>query len=311
MLKKIAYKKILIISISFLILLILYLFPNNKEEYNFKTTLTYSNPQTIPIYLIDDNNLVSRFEVIQKSSDSLELVDEVINNLTINSNNTNYIPENFKQIIPEGTKIITKSLSDGLLKINFTKEILNIKEDDEEKMLEAIIYSLTEIKEIKKIMIFVEGEHLIKLPNSQKNLPNTLDRSYGINKIYEITSMKDINKVTTYYVNKTDNMSYYIPITTYTNTKKEKVEVIIERLKVSPTYQTNLISYLNASAELLKYEILENSINLSFNNEILSLNSNSIIEEVKYSIALSIRDTYDIYETIFFVDNVLMDAHFI
>ena len=68
---------------------------------------------------------------------------------------------------------------------------------------------------------------------------------------------------------------------------------------------------MSNSAELLNYEILENSINLSFNNQVLSLDDNKIIEEVKYSIALSIRDTYDITETIFFVENRLIDVFFI
>lgn len=310
MIKRLALKKIIITSLSFLILLIIYFFPTT-ENYNINTTLTYSIPKTIPIYLVDNNNLVSRFEVIQKSENSLELVDEIINNLTIDNKNTSHIPNNFKKIIPKNTKIINKDLSDGLLKINFTKELLSINKDDEEKMIESIIYSLTEIKDVKKIMIFVEGENLKEFPNSKKTLPLTLDRSYGINKVYELESMKDITKITTYYVSKIEGYSYFTPVTTITNTKNEKVEVIIEKLKSSPTYQTNLISYLATSAELLDYEILENSVNLSFNNEVLSLEEDKIIEEVKYSIALSIRDTYNINETIFYVDDMLIDAFFL
>ena len=309
MLKRLAFKKMMIISLSFLFLLIIYFFPRN-DKLNIDTTLTYNDLETIPIYLVDNNNLVSRFEVIKKGKDSLELVDEVISNLTIDSEN-NYIPNNFKKVIPEKTKIISKDLNDGLLKINFTKELLQVSKENEEKMIEAIIYSLTEIKDIKKVMIFVEGELLKELPNSKKILPNTLDRSLGINKVYDLNSMKDISKVTTYYVSKADGYNYYTPVTTITNTKKEKVEVIIEKLKSSPTFNTNLVSYLEASTKLQKYEILENSINLSFNNAVLSLDDNSIIEEVKYAIALSIRDTYDIYETIFYVDDNLIDAFFI
>ena len=308
MLKNLALKKTIIISISFLILLIIYFFPTD-DTYQINTTLTYTDPVTIPIYLIDQNNLVSRFEVIKKSDNINTLIEEVITNLTINSNSN--IPSNFKQVIPEGTKIINKDLTDGLLKINFSKELLNVSLDDEEAMLEALIYSLTEIKDVKKIMIFVEGELLKSLPKSGKALPNTLDKSYGINKVYELDSMKDVTKITTYYVSKTDGLSYYTPLTTVTNSKNEKVEIIIEKLKTSPTYDTNLISYLATSTELLNYEILENSINLSFNNQILNLDDNKIIEEVKYAIALSIRDTYSINETIFYVDDMLIDAFFI
>lgn len=310
MLKQFAYKKFIIIALSFIFLLIIYFFPS-KEAYNINTTLTYTDPETTPIYLIDSNNLVSRFEVIKKSSDTAKLIDEVIENLTISEEQSSYIPNNFKKIIPENTKVISKDLTNGLLKINFSKEFLNIEEENEEKLIEAVVFSLTEIKDVKKVMIFVEGEILKELPHSKKILPNVLDRSYGINKVYELESMKDIAKVTTYYVSKMEGYSYYTPVTTITNSKNEKVEIIIEKLKTSPTYQTNLISYLTASAELLDYEILENSVNLSFNNQVLNLDDNSIIEEVKYSIALSIRDTYDIGETIFYVDNMLIDAFFI
>ncbi len=310
MLKRFALKKIIIISFSFLVLLIIYFFPE-KETYNINTTLTYVNPTTIPIYLVDDNNLVSRFEVIQKSNDQETLIEEIITNLTIDTKTNSHIPNNFKKIIPKNTKLLSKDLNDGLLKINFSKEFLNVSKDNEEKLIESLIFSLTEIKNVKKIMIFVEGENLKELPHSKKNIPNILDRSYGINKVYELDSMKDVAKVTTYYINKYNDISYFTPVTTIENTKKEKVEVIIEKLKTSPTYETSLVSYLSNSAELLNYEILENSINLSFNNQVLSLDDNKIIEEVKYSIALSIRDTYDITETIFFVENRLIDVFFI
>ena len=311
MLKRFALKKLIIISLSLLILVIIYFFPESDRN-QIITTTTYTTPETMPIYLIDNtNNLVARFEIIKNSEETLDIVEEVINNLTVNKNNNDYIPNNFKKIIPQNTKLLDKELENNLLKINFSKEFFNISEENEEKLLESLIYSLTEIKGIDKIMIFIEGENLKSLPHSGKVLPNILDRSYGINKVYELESMKDISKTTVYYVSKLDDYYYYTPVTTISNNNNEKIEVIIEKLKSLPTYQTNLVSYLTASAELLNYEILENSINLCFNNEILSLEENKIIEEVKYSIALSVRDTYNINETIFFVDDTLMDAYFI
>ena len=157
-------------------------------------------------------------------------------------------------------------------------------------------------------MIFVEGENLTKLPNSGKNIAIILDKNIGINKTYDINSLKETDKTTTYYLSKIDNVYYYVPVTSITNNDKEKVEIIIEKLKTSPTYKTNLISFLASNTELLNYEILENSVSLSFNNNILSLDNNQITEEVKYSIALSIRDTYNINQTIFYVDDLLVDA---
>lgn len=307
MLKKMALKKIVISSLVLTILLIICLFPN-KTNYDFKTTLTYTTPIVQPIYLIDNNNYVARYNIIRKTNETLELVDYVIDNLTISDKSGYYLPNGFNAIIPKNTKILTKSLEDDLLKINFSKEFLNIDKENEEKMLEAIVYSLLEIKGIKKIMIFVEGENLTKLPNSGKNIAIILDKNIGINKTYDINSLKETDKTTTYYLSKIDNIYYYVPVTSITNNDKEKVEIIIEKLKTSPTYKTNLISFLASNTELLNYEILENSVSLSFNNNILSLDNNQITEEVKYSIALSIRDTYNINQTIFYVDDLLVDA---
>lgn len=307
MLKKMALKKIVISSLALTILLIICLFPN-KTNYDFKTTLTYTTPIVQPIYLIDNNNYVARYNIIRKTNETLELVDYVIENLTISDKNGYYLPNGFNAIIPKNTKVLNKSLEEDLLKINFSKEFLNIEKENEEKMLEAIVYSLLEIKGIKKIMIFVEGENLTKLPNSGKNIAIILDKNIGINKTYDINSLKETDKTTTYYLSKIDNVYYYVPVTSITNNDKEKVEIIIEKLKTSPTYKTNLISFLASNTELLNYEILENSVSLSFNNNILSLDNNQITEEVKYSIALSIRDTYNINQTIFYVDDLLVDA---
>lgn len=308
MFKEFAKRKILVVSLSFLILLIIYLFPG-KDEYKIHSSVSYTPTKIMPIYLVDKNDFVSRLEMIKTSTNFDDLIKETIDNLTINKG-TNHIPNSFKKTIPEKTKLLSYELEGDLLKINFSKELLNVSKDDEEKLLESLVYSLTEIKEVNKIMIFIEGERLNNLPNSKKILPLTFDRNYGINKIYEINSMKDVSKITTYYVNKEDNLTYYTPITLITNTSHEKIEVIVERLKSSPTFETNLISYLAASTRLINYEILENGMNLTFSNDILSLDSNKIIEEVKYSISLSVRDTYNINKTIFFVDNNLMDVNF-
>ncbi|MEG1660858.1 MAG: hypothetical protein RR304_09915, partial [Bacteroides sp.] len=89
----------------------------------------------------------------------------------------------------------------------------------------------------------------------------------------------------------------------------ERVEIIIKNLKTTPIYHTNLISYLTASANLLSYQLLENSISLSFNNKILAnIEEKDILEEVKYSISLSLRDTYGINTVIFNVENEKIDT---
>jgi len=304
MLRNSAYRKIVIATLTLVILGLLYFFPNDKkEDFNINQSLSYIDVTTNPVYLIDSNEYVARTNIIKTEDEPEKLAREILESLIIDSKKSEYIPEGFKAIIPKNTQIKSISLEDGLLKVDFSKEILKINIEDEEKMLEAIIYSLTEIDSIKNIMIFVEGKKLLKLPNSEKILPNILDRSYGINKVYDLTSFKNISSVTAYYLSKYKDNYYYVPVTKVSNSNKEKIEIIIEELKTAPINQTNLISFLATNAELTEYEILENSINLSFNNYVFdSFSEKTILEEVKYSIGLSIQDSYQVANVVFHVD---------
>jgi germination protein M len=300
MLKKNAYNRIILSFLAFLILLIVYLFPKTTNN-NIKEEINYIDNKTEPIYLIDNNNYVSRVSILKNNNDNIK---SIINLLTINNEENILLPYGFKAVLPENTKLLDYSLEKGLLKLNFSKEFLNMELGSEEKVLSSLIYSLTELNNVDKLMIFIEGNKLTKIPNTNKILDNTLDRDFGINKTYDLTSLKDIQKTTTYYLAKEDNISYFIPITEISNNNEEKVEIIIKNLKTSPINQTNLMSYLASSTSLDNYEILEQSINLSFNNSLITnINDNAILEEVKYSIYLSLRDSYNIKAVVFEIPN--------
>lgn len=305
MIKKSATKRIIIASIALLILLITYMFPATNGSNNINQSLSYIEPNKTTIYLVDNSNMVARVKTITKENkDTIKKAREIINALIINSQASKYNPSGFKAIIPEGTKILSISLSENILKINFNEKFLNIDKNNEEKMLEALIYSLTEISDIKGIMIFVNNNILEELPNSKTKLPDILNRKYGINKIYEIDDIKNTSATTIYYLSEFENTKYYTPVTFINNDSEDKIEVIIEKLKSSPINQTNLMSYLASNAELLDYEINENTVSLTFNNYIFEEFSNKdILEEVKYTIGLSIKDNYAVDEVVFNANN--------
>lgn len=298
MIKKSSIRRICVATLALFILLIIYFFPNNDTT--IKEHLNYIKRDEMPIFLIDNSNYVARTSIVKSSENINEQIIEIIETLTKNSKKSSYIRDGFKPVIPESTKVIDVKLDNEILTINFSKELLTIDKDNEEKMIEAIIYSLTEIKEIKKIKILVENTPFTKLPNSQKKLPEILDKNYGINKTYNLDSIKESTKTTIYYLSRYKDYHYFVPVTKVNNEKTEKVEIIIKELKSTPIYQTNLISYLAASANITNYELLENGIKLSFNNYLIAnIKEEEALEEVKYSIALSLRDTYGINEVIF------------
>jgi germination protein M len=301
-----AFKRIALASIILLLLLLFTLFPREKEyELDLKKNVEYvSNNSTSEIYLLDDNNFIGRTAVILNNKKAVDQVREMLEIMIIDGKRESAVPNGFRAIIPSDTKIISIELADGIAKINFSKSLLDVTKDMEEKVIEAITYSLTSIKDVKGIIIYLEGKVLTKLPQTELQLPALLKRDFGVNKIYDIDSLEDINGVTIYYINKHNDNYYYVPVTKYTNDSRDKIKIIIDELTSGPLYETNLMSFLNTNAKLLNYELNESSLTLNFNNYIFDdIKNKKILEEVIYSIALSVADNYDVKEVIFKVDN--------
>lgn len=305
-------KKILIAIVALIIVALIYFFPNGSDEEVYNQTVEYNNASKCPIYLKDNNNYIARTTIIMKEEDTLEKIKETIESLTINGSRKEYVPNGFSAVIPEGTKVLSADLDDDLLKINFSNNFLNVPLNDEELMIEAIVFSLTELQEVKKVMIYVDGKLLTKLPNSKKKLPHYLTRDYGINKIYDLTTLNDSSLTTIYYLSKYNDRYYYVPVSIINNDTKNKVEIVINSLKSAPLIQNNLVSNLVNSVELLSYELNEETASLNFNSYIFnSLDEKTISEEVKYTIFLSLKDNLGISTVIFNVDNEKIDELYI
>ena len=305
MIKRFSIKKISKYTILLFVVFLFYLFPR-KGDYVISKEVTYNkNAKTHEIFLIDKNDYISKtnIEIISKNKE--QLIDELIELLTIEGKYQDKIPNGFRPIIPEGTKLIDKELIDNKLILNFNDDFLKTKKEYEEKIIESLIYTLTSIKDIDQIQIKLEGNLLEKLPKTGKELPKELKRDFGINKIYDITGIKNITKVIIYYAAKTnDNNIYYVPVTKYTNDNNDKIKIIIDELTSKISYESNLMSYLNYNAKLLDYSFNEEEIDLNFNEYLFdNTQTKKVLEEVIYSISYSLKDNFNVSKINFYVNN--------
>ncbi len=309
MLKKMISKKIFLASTALFVLFLIYLIPkpditnfNNKHPQQLEYVNNDIN--TSVIYLLDSYNYLGRTEVVVSNREVEQNAKELMEILIKGGAGESKIPSGFKSILPSDTKILSLKFDNDLLKINLSKELLDISEELEEKMIEAIIYTLTSIEGIENIILYVEGDILTKLPKTKINLPSTLNRKFGINKNYDFKTYKDINEVTIYYLNKYNEDYYYVPVTKYVNDNREKVQIIIDELSSSHVYNSNLMSFLANNAKLLAVEKTDDVMKLKFNKSIFSDSINEqILEEVIYTVCLSIKDNYSVKEVVFDVEN--------
>ncbi len=311
MLKKMITKKILVSSLCLFALFLIYMIPKDtvytlkevKQEVNYVN----QNENLKTVFLMDQDGMLGKTEYVSSVLDENDInrqVTDAISVLIKDGVNESKVPNGFQAIIPSDTKIISSSFENGVYKINFSSELLDVKADMEEKIIEAIVFTATSNKNVKQVIIYIDGDTLTYLPKSKTYIPATLDRNFGINKTFEITNTDHIQSVIVYFLKEYNQEQYYVPVTKYVNDDREKVKIIIDELSSSQVYHSNLMSYLDSNTKLEATNIEDDTLTLQFNQNILThLEEEPILEEVIYTIALSIQDNYDVSQVSFEVGN--------
>ncbi len=280
MIKKFALNKIAVSTVCLVLLSMFYFLPTH-ENINTSISITNKGKENI-VYLLDNDNYVSKVISYYDENSIEDLIRKKIDVLTKGSEELN----DFKPLIPKNTKINSLKIEKDNIYIDFSNELLTINKYIEEKMIEAIVYSLTEINGINNIYISVEGKKL-------DDYDYPLTRNIGINKEYDITNLFDLNKITVFFSKKYDDVTYYVPITKVTNDKSSKVEIIIEELKSSVNAQKNLNSNITDDLKLIDYEYKDNEMTLTFNKPIdeyskilidESINENYNVNKINYEV---------------------------
>lgn len=303
MLKRRALRKIIITTFSLLTVFAICIIPNSlNSKDNFldtKIDLEYvNNLGTNEIYLLGPNKYLVKTNVLLETDNMNTKIRSILDYLTIQKSDK--LPTGLSGIIPMNTKVNNVEIKESIVTIDFSKELLDVKEELEERLIEAITYSIINIDGVEAIKIKVDGNLLTELPKTKKKLPELLNRNFGINKVFDIDNLNGIQKVTLYYLDKISNQNYYVPVTKYLNDDREKINIIIDNLSSNYIYESSLVSLLNQNTELINYEIEDEIMTLNFNNSIFT--HDKILEEVTYTIKESVCSTYPVKSVILEVE---------
>ena len=298
MLKRKALRKIFLTTFILFILLTIYLIPTTKKESNGNIIYKYSDLEEASIYLLNNNLQLTKIDIKISSGFLEDTIKSIVKKLTISSDST--IPSGFTQVIPSNVNLLDVKIDEGIIYLNFSKEILDISQNLIESVIESIAYSLLDLDNITGISIYANGENVASL--FPKDIPSVITKEYGINKRIELTNFSNITKVIIYYIDNIDDQNYYVPITKYINDDRDKIKIIIDELSSHYIFEPNLISLLDNNIKLVNYEINNDVMILNFNNSIF-MSNDKILEEVVYSISYSVFANYDVNEIIFKVNN--------
>ena len=302
MLRRKALRKIFITTMSLFIIMTIYTIP---VESNMKVTPVSKEIEYVTslgnhsIYLLDNNNYLVKMKILLDSKDLVENIKIIISYLT-ESNSLKYT-DSLKPVIPLKTKLNNITIEDKKVILDFSKEFRNVSSKIEKREIEALVYSLTELKDIEEVEIKVEGKIYDTYPNSREKITYPLKRNFGINKTYQFTKTNDISKTVVYYLEDINDNSY-VPVTKYKNDSRDKIDIIIEELTTGYIYEPNLMSIVKENLTLLDKSIEDKVMTLNFNDALFDSNG-KIKEEVLYTIGYSVFDNYDVNVISYQVNN--------
>lgn len=168
-------RKKLIAIITFLLILILAFFvyknisiEKNKDEYQDYTpqeeiSEEQSRQTKVTLYFenIDTGELETEIKVMDANILINNPEEELINLLIKGPQSSN-----LKKLIPDGTVLHDIKIEKSCAIINVSNEFLNYEnEENKLKIINSIVNTLTNLKEIKSIKFLVNGEQNEKLPD--------------------------------------------------------------------------------------------------------------------------------------------------
>lgn len=176
-----------------------------NKFFNFDYDINECLDSTYYVYLINNDNLLVSSNILV-SDDINNRVFNIIDSLKIDS-----FHDGLYGVLDSRVKINSFSIIDSILFIDFNDFLFAY--GDRDTVLSSLVFSLCQ-NGISGISISVNGNDNI-----------FLDRSFGINKVYDFNRFNDIKKVIVY--NKSD---FILPVTRYLNSDMDKIDIIISLL---------------------------------------------------------------------------------
>lgn len=181
---------------------------------------------------------------------------------------------NLHGVLPEGTEIRGMAIKDGLCRIDFGKNILNTSSiEQEENMISAITYTLTEFPTINKVELLVEGQALA-----------SLSKGYAINSAFEreninlYGSADGVNYTVYYKAPDTEVVGHYVPVTFSASKVNNPAVTVVEKLFNGPPADTELSNNIPVEVNLRKVEIKGDKAVVNLSVEAVNLSEEEFID---------------------------------
>lgn len=204
------------------------------------------------------------------------------------------LPGGFAGVLPKGTQVKSINIETDKRQatVDFSKEFLTYKAQDERKVLEAITWTLTSFGNVDKVQLRVDGKPLSEMPVAHTPIGEGLTRAMGIN--VEIAPGIEVGRstpVTLYFRSTSDKFTYYVPVTRLVKRTDQIAQAALQELIKGPDPAKGLTAVVPAAAKVIDVKQSEDKTTLTVNFDQKLLNDqNKATAEAMQSIILSLTE---------------------
>ncbi|MEK3890549.1 GerMN domain-containing protein [Bacillus sp. FSL K6-3431] len=246
------------------------------------------------LYLIDRNGLVVSQRLSLPKTESR--AKQALEHLVAEGPVTEMLPNGFRTVLPAGTEVDV-DIKDGKAVVDFSEEFTKYEAKDEQKILQAVTWTLTQFDSVESVELRVNGYVLEEMPVDGTPISKEgLSRADGINtQQVDLVDITNSRPLTLYYLAQASEDYYYVPVTRrVSNNQSDDLTAVINELIEGPSLQTALFSGLGLvdDVKLLdEPKVEKGNVTLNFNEAVLgSSGENVIADEVLQSLVLSLTE---------------------
>lgn len=201
-------------------------------------------------------------------------------------------------VIPEGTDIRGMSIKDGVCRVDFGKNILNTATyEEEENMISAITYTLTEFSTISKVELLVEGQALATLSNGY-----AISSGFARENINLYGSSDGVNYTVYYKAPDTEVAGHYVPITFSAAKIANPVATVVEKLFAGAPDDTVLSNNIPLGVNLRNVKVIGDTAVVNLGVEAVNLSEQDYKD--MSSIVVLCLEQFDIGEVEFSIEGL-------
>lgn len=238
-----------------------------------ETKLVVEDDNYQMIMTLDENNLIVPIYVtVDENSDVVETV------FSLFTSKSNTLPLGLRTPIQPSTQLNKYEIDNNVLILDLSEEFLYYNINREQQIITALTQTFSNIFEINKIKILINGKQLSTL-NSGYNVSNGIEVSNIYNTYLDCMTINESSVAQVYMFSVNQNEPYLVPVNYIYDKNKDKVEYIFNTITGYNYTSAPVFSHVNPKNYLISYEMQNDHLILNVDESFARYLSNELIVE--------------------------------